>query len=74
MTQILFEITEEYPPIPLGDEWRDKNGKPTIDYLSKVTVPNASRAKDFEVALNAVCAMAPLKKVKIYWKIELMDE
>jgi hypothetical protein len=74
MTEVIFENTENFPPIPLIDDWRSENGRPTIEYLRMVAAPNAQRAKEFEIALNSVCAFGPIKKVKISWKIELVDD
>lgn len=75
LTKVIYSHSETYPPIPLDNEWRDDKGDVTLFYLSNVAKTNAARAKDFEVALNAVMVKAPMCDVRISWKIvEVHDD
>ena len=70
---VIYEHTEEWDFIPFDHEYRQYNGSPSFRFLCDVQMNNRRRAKEFECALNAVCALGLQKDIKISWKIEEID-
>ena len=67
---MIFERTYSFDLIPVDNEYLQGNGRVGTAYLYECSKSNKIRAREFEIALNAVCATHFDRNVKITWCIE----
>lgn len=67
---IIFGKGYIFESVPVDNEYMQQNGTVGTAYLYECSKSNKIRAKEFEIALNAVCATHFSKNVKVSWVIE----